>query len=344
MNIFKLTDFGNQEKIIGSKVVQRHSKLGLKKVKKEWLNRIDYAQGSFGFFSENYGFNEKKFIEYYGLSCIQFGNWLDYSERTDRFLTLAVGLYDLQKIFNSIHKMKPNDISNIGCYNQIGIALGARGQRGAIAHFESTTGMINLTKIGGFHSFAHEYGHAIDYVAGQYLSKNNNVFSLSDARKTTINEESGRSGEMRNLMNIIISGVRSGERYQKLVSWSKERHSYTYWCNNTEIFARTFSQWVAYRIEKLGIKDTFLSPEIDSGKVTEIPVNELKKLDKYFEDLVTIWIMFLQCEITSDYPAKTKNPFLNPNQTGSNAGNGKKAAEKSKKSAKSGQLSLFKRK
>lgn len=308
MEIYKLTDFGSQNMIIDSRA-EMAAKRNMKMVTREWMRRIDYMRDSYFQFESPYGFNEDKFIQFYGLKGIQFGNWVDYSERADRFLTLTVGLYDLTKVFNSIHKVGKD--SNIGAFGQIGIAIGARGHRGALAHFEPKTQMINLTKMNGEHSFAHEYGHAIDYVAGAYFSKNKDCYSLSDAHSLKMNEGSAKSGEMRNLINIIICGVKSGVRYPELKKWCAENGTTSYWLNNTEIFARVFSQWIALKLAELKINDTFLSPIIDREIITDIPVAELKQLDKYLTAFTKLWVRFLMGELKADPKPTTKNPYLN---------------------------------
>ena len=48
----------------------------------------------------------------------------------------------------------------------LAIAFGARGKGGALAHFEPGRNVINLTKIKGAGSLAHEWGHALDYFLG----------------------------------------------------------------------------------------------------------------------------------------------------------------------------------
>jgi len=137
----------------------------------------------------------------YKLKGIEFGNWVNQPRRLDFCLNLFIGLYDLNKI------VKFNN--NIGINKNVGVAYGARGKKGALAHYEPYTNVINLSRDrrvdklfvdysgeplveakknfslytqyknqsrkekSGFGSLAHEYGHAIDYIiADKYLRRN----------------------------------------------------------------------------------------------------------------------------------------------------------------------------
>lgn len=298
MNLYKLTDFGSQELIVYSRAYSAR-KNNLNLVKADWLNNVDKKIANSIRFRKNYGFDEYAFLDYYQLKCIQFGNWMNYGERADHFLALVEALGHLDKIIGT---------NNIGWMGQLSIALGARGRRGALAHYEPHMKVINLTKNKGGNSFAHEYGHAIDYLGGQYFAKSSLYFSISVAHNTKTIDDNAQIDEVRNLMNIVLDGVRSGERYAKLVDWSIKKGRYDYWCNNTEIWARTFAQWVALQCKKKGIKDTLLCKTVDTGDLSNIPEKELETLSPYIAKLVKLCGMFLETGLKPPAP-KTNNPF-----------------------------------
>ena len=52
---------------------------------------------------------------------------------------------------------------------RLAIAFGARGRSGALAHYEPGRQVINLTKMKGAGSLAHEWGHALDHSLGTML-------------------------------------------------------------------------------------------------------------------------------------------------------------------------------
>lgn len=298
MNLYKLTDFGDQSIIIGSRVDYLR-KNNLRLVKSDWLAKVNNKIDNSFKFRRDYGFDEQAFLQYYNLRAVQFGNWLDYGDRADHFLALVQALGHLALIIDS---------ENIGWYNQLSIALGARGKTGALAHYEPGMKVINLTKQKGGSSFAHEYGHAIDFIGGQYFSKNNKIYSLSAAQLTETDDSNAKTDEVRNLMNIVLDGVRAGERYPALVKWAKAHRKYGYWCCNTEIWARTFAQFVALKCKNREIVDTVLCAKVDTGDVANIPVKELETLAPYIEKLVKLCSKYLN-NGTQPPKATIKNPF-----------------------------------
>lgn len=87
---------------------------------------------------------------------------MGYSDRADHFVALVQALKHLSEITGT---------KNLGYGGKLSIAFGARGRSKALAHYEALMQVINLTKEKGGHSFAHEYGHAIDFMSGAYFSK-----------------------------------------------------------------------------------------------------------------------------------------------------------------------------
>ena len=103
----------------------------------------------------------------------EFGNWLNAEER-QQFLNYA---YDALMDLANILGIQPSALSLNG---ELSIAFGARGRQGAVAHYEPQRAVINLTKMKGAGSLAHEWAHALD-----------NYFGLMDARKTRDREAGG---------------------------------------------------------------------------------------------------------------------------------------------------------
>lgn len=322
MDIYKLTDFGTQEIIKGSRA-DYGRKRNLRLVKSDWLSFVDNKIGAAKAFQASYGFDENAFLQKYGLRAVQFGNWMKYGDRADHFLALVEALAHLSFILGT---------DNIGWYNKLSIAIGARGHSEAKGHFEPYYNIINLTKQKGGHSFAHEYGHAIDYIGGEYYCKSARSYSISYAHYTSTVKENAGLNEVRNLMNIVLDGVRSGERYTKLEKWSKSQGRFSYWCCNTEIWARTFAQWVALECKKKKIIDTVLCEKVDTGSLANISEKELEKLSPYIKKLVGHCVDFLKNGKPVPTAVKTKNPFDKPAEPMKKAAS-KKAAGK--------QLNLF---
>jgi len=189
-------------------------------------------------------------IKKFSLKGFEYGNWVNNDNRHDFLRATAESCTDLSRIF---------DTKNIGLDGNVGIAFGARGHSAALAHFEPSTFMINLTKENGFGSLAHEYGHALDYFFGMYVDQSREYSALSGGSTTRMHIDP-QGGDLRRkvvmLVNDIIKdGNGRSETYRRWENSFKGE----YWFRRCEIFARFFEQWVRYRMQKKGIKNTFLS-------------------------------------------------------------------------------------
>lgn len=92
----------------------------------------------------------------------EFGNWLNEKDRQESLNYGYDALLDLSKALNIL----PTDIS-LG--NRLSIAFGSRGSGNALAHYEPDREVINLTKMKGAGSLAHEWAHALDDIFGKEL-------------------------------------------------------------------------------------------------------------------------------------------------------------------------------
>jgi hypothetical protein len=106
------------------------------------------------------------FQEAFGFRGVEFGNWMrqagDGKERQEVLNHAYDGLLDLAELVG----IPPKAISLNG---ELGLAFGARGQglSGAKAHYEPDYVVINLTKMSGAGSLAHEWIHALDHYFGR---------------------------------------------------------------------------------------------------------------------------------------------------------------------------------
>ena len=94
--------------------------------------------------------------ETFGFNAVEFGEWLSDSERQDVLNKAYDAFSDLANVLNIL----PRDI---GLDNTLSIAFGSRGKASAMAHYEPGLVVINLTRIRGAGSLAHEYAHALDH-------------------------------------------------------------------------------------------------------------------------------------------------------------------------------------
>lgn len=100
------------------------------------------------------------FIKAFGFRGVEFGLWSAQDER-QRIINMAYdGLMDLAEIM----RVPPRAMSLNGT---MGMAFGARGSGRALAHYEPGKLVINMTKIRGGGSLAHEWAHALDHYFGE---------------------------------------------------------------------------------------------------------------------------------------------------------------------------------
>lgn len=108
----------------------------------------------------------KDFTDVFGFRGVEFGNWNNTAERQHILNQAYDALLDLAEII-----AKPP--AAISLNGELALAFGSRGHglQGARAHYERNYGVINLTKIKGAGSLAHEWMHALDHYFGRLDGK-----------------------------------------------------------------------------------------------------------------------------------------------------------------------------
>lgn len=245
-------------------------------------------------------------ISTYKIKGLEFGNWVNQVRRLDYCLATIIAFYDLQKIL----QLKNN---NLGLNKNISMAYGARGGAGALAHYEPSTRVINLSRdrridkiknlfgnkvyedykntnlndweiltnkmreqISGYGSIAHEYGHALDYTLSElYTTKRSNALSgggysivsyknVNTAHNFFINKVYQGKDYVNELEQTFIDcfepflftkGKPTGY-YRRIYEYANKTSNY--WSRLNEIWARIFETYIAYKLEKTGIKDNYL--------------------------------------------------------------------------------------
>jgi hypothetical protein len=102
------------------------------------------------------------YLAAFGFKGGEFGNWMSQADRQG---SLNMG-YDALKDLAAALKISGRDISYQG---ELSIAFGARGSGNAVAHYEPLRQVINLTKMRGAGSLAHEWWHGLDDFLGKKL-------------------------------------------------------------------------------------------------------------------------------------------------------------------------------
>ena len=109
------------------------------------------------------------FMEIFGFRAVEFGNWNNQQERQEVMNHAYDALLDMAEIIS----VPPKALSLNG---DLALAFGARGQglSGAKAHYEREHAVINLTKMKGAGSLAHEWLHSLDHYFGRLDGKASN--------------------------------------------------------------------------------------------------------------------------------------------------------------------------
>jgi hypothetical protein len=139
----------------------------------------------------------KDFHETFGFKGGEFGNWNTQSDRQQTMDHASDAMNDLADAIG----IDPKEISFNG---DLSIAFGARGQgfSGASAHYEPDRKVINLTKMKGAGSLAHEWGHGLD----DYIRKVSGTQTVKSKMATDAlhPKEGGLSAEQVKAFNNIV--------------------------------------------------------------------------------------------------------------------------------------------
>jgi len=178
------------------------------------------------------------FMNAFGFRGVQFGNWTNQADRQMAVNQAYDALMDLSKLIG----LSPKALSLNG---ELGIAFGARGTGNALAHYEPSEVVINLTKTRGAGSLAHEWWHALD----NYLAR---TAGIAGGMVTDSSNIAMRS-ELRAAFNALTEQIKNSDYYKR----SKKKGDY--WGRMHEVTARLLAEWVDQSLKKRGELNTFLS-------------------------------------------------------------------------------------
>jgi len=216
----------------------------------------------------------KKFMNDFGLSGGQYGNWMTASDR-QKSLAMA---YDAMNDLAAALEAEP---SSLGFSKTLGIAFGARGRGGsALAHYEPQFKVINLTKTHGAGSLAHEYGHALDnFIYDKIKGGKGSIFATNDRRIMP---------EMDALVRVMCfddSGMHHTKFYRSAIALDSER-TRPYFAKREEMFARAFACYVKDKLAGLGIRSDYLTGHADAFESTAPQGEERMKINEAFDNLI----------------------------------------------------------
>ena len=198
------------------------------------------------------------FTDTFGFRGVEFGNWVSKKGERQGHLNRAYdALSDLAVLLNI-------PTQAISLNGELGLAFGARGKKGAAAHYERDKVVINLTRKQGAGSLAHEWWHALD----NYISRNRNHGSgfLSE-KPYKLHNDSTRPELIAAFKELQTAIHKTGlrERSAKLDT----RKAKEYWGTGREMSARSFESYVISSLEDGGFSNDYLA-NIVSEKAFEL--------------------------------------------------------------------------
>lgn len=188
-------------------------------------------------------------LEDFGFRGGEFGNWLNENDRIQSLNYCYDALMDLSYALG----MQPKDISFDGI---LAIAFGSRGKGGrsaGIAHYEPARQVINLTKMKGAGSLAHEWIHAMDHAAASYFA-GTTISLATQASYSTRKQIPSEFGEIMKTIKNCSDYIAAAQKMDKTYSKSGQG----YWSSDCELLARAGACWIRDRLTSVGIRNDYL--------------------------------------------------------------------------------------
>lgn len=260
----------------------------------------------------------ESFAETFGFRGVQFGNWVKQGDgERDRqgFVNQAYDAFmDLADIIGVPEKA-------LSLNGQLGIAFGARGRSRAMAHFEPSTFVINLTKNKGAGTLAHEWFHALDnylqglrnddgqmddpfltaYPENYHFNGNYRVPSKmvkdNSARLRVGNwrEVTGLREEVANSFKSLVDTLKKSAMHLRASKIDKAKAGSDYWSSIIEVAARSFENYVQTKMFSNGYNNDFLAAFTSEDNFTRskdlypyhLP-SEMELIENAFDDVFSV--------------------------------------------------------
>lgn len=187
----------------------------------------------------------ESFAEVFPFRGVEFGNWVNQTERAACLNEAADALQDLAAMIG----IRPEAVALGG---SLAWAFGSRGVGKALAHYEPARRVVNLTKKKGNGCVAHEWFHALDnYMMIQAGSPS--LMAVSDCHAYGDCEKSQISAAAYDLKSALLKS----DMYTRSRRIDAFR-STPYWATVTEMAARAFEAVIYYKLEAAGMCNDYL--------------------------------------------------------------------------------------
>ena len=219
---------------------------------------------------------EEMLLQDFNFSGVEYGDWLNQKEASEHMFYAYNSMADLATAIGV-------DQRALSLGGKLGLAFGSRGRGGkgaAMAHFEPDNVAINLTRMKGAGSLAHEYAHAFsNYFAKIVNPLGDDMFkhlSSGSVRRMGADAESSRAGSMRpelyqawlKLYDAVMSkpspfvkGTLIDSDFvtaAKALDVQEKRSRSKYWGTPVELLARAMERYLDAKLELHGITNNYL--------------------------------------------------------------------------------------
>lgn len=213
---------------------------------------------------------------------VEFGNWLSQKDRQDSMNYCYEALCDLAYALG----IEKTDIAFGG---SLALAFGARGRSGTVSHYEYLRKVINLTKMHGAGTLAHEWAYALDHALAVF-------YGIDDAKFASQSKQTDKLPDVLNTLYKAMVKDETGGHTDFLrgsIQFDKNfrKSAYGAWSSRLEMFARAFACYVkdvlGYSSDYLmGHADVYVF-EFENQGYSAIPQGEEREiLDDLFEMLI----------------------------------------------------------
>lgn len=199
-----------------------------------------------------------KFMEAFGVSGITYGNWVAGPERQAKLNATYDAFMDLA---NLLH-IPPRVISLKGA---LGVQFGASGHSKAKAHYRLDDTSINLTRLNGDGSLAHEWWHALDHYFQRMLGRSiemssdqvkvKGVEKDSEGNYVVQHETPGMNEQAGDVFGRLVKTIERSDYKER----SRRMSSGGYWSSTIELTARAFQSYVVRKMKDANLFNEYLS-------------------------------------------------------------------------------------
>ena len=184
---------------------------------------------------------------------VEFGNWVNQTERAALLNSAFDGFHDLAAVLN----IAPAAVTLNG---SLAFAFASRGHSGAAAHYEPARRVINLTKKSGAGCMAHEWFHAVDnFAAG------GGIHNYATERRD------------HPAAFAILEAIKKTDFYRRSQNLAKFKGDY--WTEGRELTARAFEGVCAVMLNAAGICSDFL---VNCKSMDEFTAEDVARRSDYY--------------------------------------------------------------